>query len=301
VLDRSALAALGVDDAVVDARRELDGADAVAFLAALPALSTRWERHFGLTGARLAPGGALSAVLSCTRVADGRRVMLKLVAPHARSGAAEAAALAAWGGVGACALLAASDDGAALVLEAIEPGSAVEPGEDDEADARRAGALLATLRAAAGSPPAAVPDGARELEWRFGRARRWIDEGRASAPVSRAKLDGAARDAVELHRTAPRALCHGDFLDKNILLARDRRWRAIDPMPCAGDPCLDAGFWALHHRPGVAVRERCVRVAAAAGLDGGRVWRWARAFAATEAVLDVDGERARGHVRTLDG
>ena len=116
-----------------------------------------------------------------------------------------------------------------------------------------------------------------------------------------AELDAATGAAAELHATAVRALCHGDFLDKNILLGRDRRWWAIDPMPCIGDPCLDAAFWALHHRPGSDVRGRCGLIAAAAGLDGGRVWRWARALAAAEAALDVGRGRAAGHLRTLRG
>ena len=298
MLDRAGLAALGVDDTVIATRGTLDGVDALAFLARLPELAARWERHFGLSGGQVMPGGALSAVLACERLSDGRAVVLKLSAPHAQSALAEGAALAAWGGVGACELLACDDHGEALVLERIEPGAAVEPG-DDQRDARAAAELLALLHRRTVAPGGDIPDAATALAWRFGRAHRWLDEGRAVAAVTRAELDEAVRNAGELQQGADRALCHGDFLDKNILLDRHGRWRAIDPMPCIGDSCLDAAFWALHHRPGVEVRERCDLVAGAAGLDRRRVWRWARAFAASEAALDIGPGRADGHLRTL--
>jgi len=297
VLDRAALLDLGVDDVVVATRRRLDGEPAIAFLAALPTLAARWQRRFGLTGGRVMGGGALSAALACTRLADGRPVVLKLCAAHAPGARAEAAALAAWGGAGACALLDASAGATALVLERIEPGGAVEASDDERADARRAGELLALLHRP--PPPAAVPDGAPALDWRFPRARRWVAAGLAAAPVSPDQLDAAAVEARALHESGRRVLCHGDFLDKNILRDGARAWRAIDPMACVSDPCRDAGFWALHHRPGTAVRERCRLVAGAAGLDPDRVWRWALAFAATEAVLDIGPGRAESHLRVL--
>jgi streptomycin 6-kinase len=297
VLDRAALANLGVDDALVAMRRRLDGERAIAFLAQLPELAAVWQHRLGLAGGRVMGGGALSAALSCTRIADRRPVVLKLSAAPAPGARSEAAALAAWDGVGACALLEASADATALVLERIEPGSAVHASGDERADARRAGELLALLHRR--PPPAAVPDGAPDLDWRFPRAQRWVAAGLAAAPVSPGELDAATAAARTLHESGPRVLCHGDFLDKNILCDGAGGWRAIDPMACASDPCRDAGFWALHHRPGTAVRERCGLVAAAAGLDADRVWRWALAFAATEAVLDVGPERAQQHLRVL--
>jgi streptomycin 6-kinase len=298
VLDRAALAALGVDDTVIARRQQLDGDRALAFLAGLPARVARWQGEWGLGDLRLMAGGALSAVLAGRRLADGRAAMLKLSALDAHSAVAEAAALAAWDGVGACALLAAGEGSTALLLAAIEPGDAVTPSGDDAVDAADAGGLLALLHRPLPTP-AGVPDGAGELGWRFGRARRWLDEGRAVAAVAPHELEAAARAAGALHRSGGRALCHGDFLDKNLLLDAGRRWWAIDPLPCIGDPCMDAGFWALHHRPGIAVRDRCDLIAAAGGMDPQRVWRWASAFAAAEAVLDVDGGRAESHLRTL--
>ena len=300
VLDRDALAALGVDDELIATRRRLEGERALAFLAALPELAARRQAQFGLTGGRMMAGGALSAVLACTRIADARPVVLKLLACDGDGdGDAQAAALALWNGAGACALLAVSDDRAALLLDAIEPGTAAQAGQDEPADARRAAGLLALLQRDPREVPVAIPDAAVTLAWRFDRASRFVADGRAFAAVTPAELDAGRRATAALLATASHTLCHGDFLDKNILLDGDGSWWAIDPMPCIGDPCLDAAFWALHHRPGNGVADRCDRIAAAAGLDSGRVTAWARAFAATEAALDNGPGRAAAHLRVL--
>ena len=221
MLDRAALASLGVDDALIETRRRLDGEDALAFLARLPDLVRSRERELGLAGSRIMAGGALSAVLACTRVVDRRPVVLKLSVAGA---AAEAAALTTWAGSGACALLAASEDETALVLDAIRPGRAVAPSGDESADALAAARLLALLRRPPAGLPGAIPDGAAALRWRFGRAARWIAEGRAAAGVSRDEFDDAAAAAAELHATATPMLCHGDFLGKNILIDGAGRW-----------------------------------------------------------------------------
>ena len=296
MLDRAALSALGVDESTVALRERLDGVDAHAFLAALPALVARWQDRFGLHGARLLGGGALSAAFACVRLVDAAPVVLKLSAPHAPGVGAEAAALAAWGGEGACALLDAAADGEALLLERIEPGTPASAA-DDASDARAAAALLGTLHAV--PPPSAVPTWQLEGDWRFERARTWVATGRAVAAVTLAELDEAGRTARELHDSGSRVLCHGDFLDKNLLLDGARGLRAIDPMPCVSDRSRDAAFWALHHQPGVYVGERCELVARAAGLDGARVRRWALAFAATEAALDIAPGAAQRHLGFL--
>ncbi len=295
--DRAALAALGVDDATIALRERLDGANARAFLADLPGLAAQWQQRLGLADGRIMPGGVLSAVLACRQLSDGRLVALKLSGAHAASSRAEAAALRAWNGIGAPALRWASDDGRVIVLDVIEPGTPVIP-RDDRQDSERSGALIRALhRKAPDSIPNVIPDAEHELGWRFGRAHKLLD-GRSHARglVSHADIDTAHRAALQLHQHAPATvMCHGDLVDKNILIDATGAWRAIDPRPCLGDPCLDAGFWALAHRPGLAVRRRCALTAAAAGLDAERVWAWARAFATSEAVLVTDPIRARAH------
>ncbi len=297
-LDCQALGALGVDDELIAKRERLDGERALEFLAQLPALAARWQSRLDLEDGRIMPGGVLSAALACRRRRDGATVVLKLSAPGVASARAEAAALAAWNGVGACALEYATDDGSVLLLEAIVPGRPVGPGDDDCDDARRAGELLAQLhRLPATGIPAAIPPAAKELQWRFERAHRQLD---GSSPgkglIGHDQLDEAYRAALELDRQcASRVMCHGDFLNKNILIDTQGAWRAIDPRPCLGDPCLDAAFWCLTHRPGEQTRERCELLAAAAGLNPDRLWSWVLAFAVSETVLVTDLPRALAH------
>jgi streptomycin 6-kinase len=295
-MDRSALAELGVDEGLIEKRQRLDGELALAFLAELPELVARWQDHLGLRDARVMPGGVLSAALMCRRE-DGSPVVLKLSSPAAGNARAEAEALRIWNGVGAPALLFEADRGRVMLLQAICPGDAVEP-EDDRADAHRAAELLGALHRA---PPAGIPDATDELRWRFKRAHEKLDgPSYARDLVSHQDLDHAYRAAVQLHNHRVRTvLCHGDFINKNLLVDENAAWWAIDPRPVLGDPCLDAAFWALAHRPGAAVRERCELIADAARLDPRRVWRWARAFAVSEAVLVTDPNRARAHHSVL--
>ncbi len=303
-LDRPALGALGVDDKLIAKRERLDGERALRFLAQLPALAAHWQSRLDLYSARIMPGGVLSAALACKRLSDEATVVLKLSAPNVASTRAEAAALAAWDGVGACALLYATEGGSVLLLRAIQPGHAVRPGDGDREDARRAGELLTVLhRLPAGRIPAAIPAAAHELQWRFERAHQQLD---GSSPgkelISHGQIDDAYRAALALDRQCRRkVMCHGDFLNKNILLDADGAWCAIDPRPCLGDPCLDAAFWCLTHRPGERVRERCELVADAAGLDADRLWSWVVAFVVSETVLVTDLPRARAHHRLLMG
>lgn len=291
-----------MDDELIAKRERLDGERALAFLAQLPELAAHWQSCLDLDGGRIMPGGVLSAALACRRRRDGATLVLKLSAQGAASARAEAAALAAWNGVGACALQYANNDGSVMLLEAIVPGGPVRPGEDDREDARRAGELLALLhRLPAKDIPAAIPPATYELEWRFERAHRQL-EGRSSGKglISHDQLDEAYRATLELVRQCARnVMCHGDFLNKNILIDNEGTWRAIDPRPCLADPCLDAAFWCLTHRPGERVRERCELIARAAGLDPDRLWSWVRAFAVSEIALVTDRSRALAHHRLL--
>ncbi len=296
-MDRGALAELGVDDRLIQKRERLDGERAVAFLTELPTLAAYWQARLGLRDGRVMPGGVLGAALLCRNCSDGTPAVLKLSAPAAGSARAEAAALRLWHGIAAPALRFEADEGRVMLLDAICPGDSVEP-SDDPADARRAAELLRRLHRAPGS---AFPDATDELRWRFERAHEKLDgPSHARGLISHRDLERAHQAALGLHAGRTQTvLCHGDFINKNILVDGLGGWWAIDPRPCAGDPCLDAGFWALAHRPGVAVKRRCELVAGAAGLDPERVWLWAQAFAVSESVLVTDSDRARAHHSVL--
>jgi streptomycin 6-kinase len=64
---------------------------------------------------------------------------------------------------------------------------------------------------------------------------------------------------------------------------------AIDPEPAVGDPHFDAALWALTHRPGEGVQERCAVLAVLLGLDEARLWSWCLALAVAEVALDLPG------------
>lgn len=244
---------------------------------------------WGLTIESFCGGGSLSCVLACAGP-DGSPLVLKLLAPWAHdANRAEALALAAWQGFGVVALLESSPDGRALLLERVVPGTAFGPSCDERRDCGQVAKLLEVVRrvpAVRGLPPLAVAVGGR-----FARARRAAVE-RECVPDR--ELAVAQRRAVELAGTARRAcVVHGDAQNKNLLLdGAGSRLVAIDPEPSLGDMHFDAALWALTHRPGEGVAERCALLADLLGLDADRLWSWCRALAVAEVALDVP-ERAQ--------
>ena len=197
--------------------------------------------------------------------AGRRRAVLKIGSwPRTHD---EIAALRIWGGSGAPALLDADEELRALLLERIEPG---DHPVDAPAEAVAAVLRLAARRAAAGVPPLAQTVRERlELALRDGRA-------------SEQKTSWACTKVTELERgPAATVLLHGDLDERNLLVCRRRGLCAIDPLPCAGDPAYDAGYWVHgNRRPGR--RARLEAIVAATGLERARVRDWA-------AVVGVHG------------
>jgi streptomycin 6-kinase len=238
------------------------------------------------------PGGSLSCVLACRR-ADGSRVVLKLLAPWAVEAiASEALALSAWSGYGAVELLERTPDGNALLLARVSPGRSFVPSGNDGDDCNR---VAQTLRALAVAPVATgLPVLTVAVHARFERARAGARD--RGAWVGADSLDAAERRAVELAQSAARRTAvHGDAQNKNLLVdGASGALVAIDPEPSVGDPHFDPALWALTHRPGVGVRERCAVLAGVLDLDEARLWSWCHALAVAEVALDLP-ERAVAH------
>jgi streptomycin 6-kinase len=238
------------------------------------------------------PGGSLSCVLACRR-ADGSSVVLKLLAPWAAEAIAfEALALSAWQGCGVVGLLERTADGRALLLARVDSGRSFVPSGEDGGDCER---VARTLRALAVAPAVAgLPALSVAVHARFERAR--VATRSRGAWVDADALDAAERWAVELARSAARRTAvHGDAQNKNLLVdGASGALVAIDPEPSVGDPHFDAALWALTHRPGVGVRERCAVLAGLLDLDEARLWSWCRALAVAEVALDLP-ERALAH------
>jgi streptomycin 6-kinase len=269
----------------------LHGDDVVRrWLADAQVLAASCEEAWRLHIEGFLPGGSLSCVLAC-RGADSP-VVLKLLAPWAESIGTEALALAAWDGHGAVALLERTPDGRALLLSRVSPGCAFSPSGSDELDCER---VAGTLRVLASVPvPDALPALSDAVRARFARAR-----GMAAQPqswITAQDLEDAEQRAVALARSArDRGLVHGDAQDKNLLLSDPGGTLvAIDPEPSAGDRHFDPALWALTHRPGAGVRERCAALAGLLELDGTRLWEWCLVLAVAEVALEVE-DRARAH------
>lgn len=296
-LDLMALRALGIGERVIAEQHRLNGEAAMAFLAELPGLVSRWQEELELAGARLLPGGVLSAAFACR--CRGEAVVLKLSAAYATSARAEAAALGVWAGRGACRLRFATVDGHVMLLDAICPGRPPAPVGEAE-DARRAARLLGCLHRPL-PVPGTIPDARQELDWRFARAHALLDgPSHARGAISHPDIEEAHHRALGLQAERPvTVLCHGDFLDKNILVDGAGEWWAIDPRPCRGDPGMDAAFWALAHRRGRGAAARAAAIAATAGLDRDRVEAWMRVFAVPEAVLARTRDRALAYLELL--
>jgi streptomycin 6-kinase len=242
------------------------------------------------------PGGSLSCVLACQR-ADGSRLVLKLLAPWADAAiASEALALAAWKGCGVVELVERTADGRALLLRRVDSGGAFVPSGNDGDDCER---VAQTLRALALAPAVAgLPALGTAVHARFERARVGARDRRAW--VSADGLDAAESRAVELAGSAGRRMAvHGDAQNKNLLVdGVGGALVAIDPEPSVGDPHFDPALWALTHRPGVGVRERCAVLADLLELDEARLWSWCHALAVAEVALDLP-ERALAHRELL--
>jgi len=219
-------------------------------------------------------GGHRSEVFAC-RAEGGREVVLKFPAGSAE---AEVAALRAWCGSGAAVrLLDADVELGALLLERLRPATPLNGIEDDAAIGVAAG-LLRGLHAA-------DPSGLRlrTLEHAYLAHERETLAFAERSAAGVVLLPAARAAAARLCATAGRSvLLHGDFLDKN-LLADGASYVAIDPVPCIGDPCADAGFFAACRQPVTAIWERAAALAARLGEDPARAVRWAAVWAVHEA------------------
>jgi streptomycin 6-kinase len=253
---------------------------------ALAGLAERWRLEFG----EPIPRGSVSVVFRC-RLADGRRAVLKASPDRARL-AFEATALGAWDTAHTPAVYALDEAVAALLIEAIEPGTPLVAPPPMESVAE----LLRALHDN-GVPDPSYPTVERRVRDLFDSSIKlyeWHPELASRVPPD---LYGRGRNhALKLARDdLPAVLLHGDLTPANVLDGgAGRGLVAIDPAPCLGDAAFDAVDLVVWQADDLATIEtRAGRLAAAAGLDAGRVLDWCAAFAGMCAL-----ERAsRGDTR----
>jgi streptomycin 6-kinase len=213
---------------------------------------------------------------------DGVRAMLKVaVAEEERRGAH---LMVWWRGDGAARVLAHADD--ALLMEWVPGGSLAElarAGADDEAS-RIACAVAARLHARRDPPPRAVVPLARWFE-ALGPAAARHGGLLAHAHATARELLATPRDVVVLHGD----LHHGNVLDGGPA----RGWLAIDPKGLYGERGFDfANLFcnpdhAIATAPGRLARQ-ATTVAAAAGIERGRLVRWILAYAGLSAAWSLE-------------
>lgn len=242
-----------------------------------------FEPHLSRWG--LAPDGE-SVVTHSSRLLPVRRagvpLMLKVaLAPEERAGAR---LMAWWAGDGAARVL--EHQGDALLMErATGPGSLAEMargGRDDEASRVLCAAAAGLHAPRKHPPPALVP------------LDRWFRALEPAAAAHGGVLSRSANAAREL-LAGPRdvVVLHGDLHHQNVLDFGPRGWLAIDPKGLVGERGFDfANLFCnpdprMATAPGRLARQADV-VAAAAGLERGRLLRWILAFAGLSAAWSLE-------------
>ena len=202
------------------------------------------------------------------------------LAPAAKAGW-EAAALHVWQGRGAALAKAFDPVTGALLLERIVPGSHL-PQSDPEAGARVAAEALAALHGAGVDAAWTFPNLADRFDGLIGFGTP-VSERYEPDAIGWQYLDAARAAGVGLCAAGgPRALLHGDFLNKNLLRG-PAGYVAVDPLPMLGDPCCDVGFFAASYRPAMHVERVACLTAEQLGYDAERAARWTAVWAVNEA------------------
>ena len=233
-------------------------------------------RPFGLSRhSFVAPAGD-GAVLKVTPAADGESDQ-------------EADALALWAGDGAVQLLRHDAKRRALLLERAWPGEDIS-----RLSERRATEIAVATGLRLWKPAPAPP-------FRFvdDQVPLWLTRAQTGGPRS-AELLRAARRLYDPDAGGRSILVHGDFHHHNILAAGAGHV-AIDPKPMLGGPEFDVAsfLWnPLHARMSREVAEGRLAAFAAAGLDQGRMRRWA---VIRGAYLGADEHEAAVLLALLDG
>jgi streptomycin 6-kinase len=272
--------------------------------AQIPALALGLAGRWGLSLGEAFPAGNSSVAIRCTR-SDGTPAVLKL-SPDLPVVAEQVQTLRLFAVGGRVpAVLAADVAAGAVLLELIEPGTTA--GELQPPPSAREWASLLSALHTVPVPPGYPHDLRAQCQGFFDRIGRRVAEPEIGRWVTAADVArGAERYEALLATGSARVLLHGDLhlanvLDGGVLSAgaldgnvpdggAARRLVAIDPRACVGDPCFDAVDYLLDGagRDGTdGIDARCAALAAASGLDAGRLHDWCRAVAPIVAIMHL--------------
>jgi streptomycin 6-kinase len=287
--------------------------------AGLPALARSFAARWTLDLGEPFPAGNSSVAIRCTR-SDGSPAVLKL-SPDLPVVAEQVTTLKLFGASDRVpAVLAADLPAGAVLLELIEPGTTASELQPPPSTRDWAGLMTALHRVPV--PPGYPRDLRAQCEGFFDRIGGRVAEPEVGRQVSAADVArGAIRCEALLSTETTRVLLHGDLhlanvldggvldggvldggvvdgsvLDDGVLDGgvvdggAPRRLVAIDPRACVGDPCFDAVDYLLDGagRDGMdGIDARCAGLAAASGLDAGRLHDWCRAIAPIMAIINL--------------
>jgi streptomycin 6-kinase len=231
-------------------------------------LVQEWE----LRPLQVLSGGSMSLCIKCAD-ADGALLVLKIPA-SIDGGAAEIAALRAWGGNGAARVIRTDRATSAMLMNYLGEVGQGGYGLDDIIDLAE--------RLHQGDPGGyefgTVDDNlTRRISWATDRFR---EDG-----YERHKGDLALAEklVVELVFSGDAlVLLHGDLQAKNLILSGDEL-TAVDPLPVLGPALFDVAFWiakSVHQHPTLHYVHRVAELRP--GLDAEALLRWTWALAVLE-------------------
>ncbi|MBA4865867.1 hydroxyurea phosphotransferase [Streptomyces sp. PSKA54] len=258
-----------VPDELVATQTRFNGADGLAFVAALPGRAAEFLERWGLRTDGPVMYGMCALVLPVVRDADGSQAVLKLQYLDEES-VGEPVALRVWGGDGAVRLLEYDDVTGTLLLERLDSARMLTTVPDSRAAVLVIAELLARLTAV----PA--PEGMRRLG---DIAERMLERVPGAVPqvpdpADRRLLEDCAAAVREVAGEPGDRLLHWDLHYDNVLAADREPWLAIDPKPLAGDPGFEL-FPALDNRfDADEVRWRFDAMTEVLGLDRKRARAW---------------------------
>jgi streptomycin 6-kinase len=275
-------------------RIALHGADALAWLDALPGLIERTSEQWSLNVLPPFDGLSYNYVAPAVR-ANGMPVVLKISYPGLDFGHETAATRAFAGRM--CARLLEVDDVASMTLiERVEPGEKLFVLEDDAAEVSIAATIMRGLRC----PP---PD-----DHEFPMASDWLNDALEPSTLPGRKqempwIDRALSHIAEIAQDGePQLLLHGDLHHMNILSGRREPWLAIDPHGVVGDAAWEIAPFLinnLEHFPASdwprVIRRRADQFAEELALDRRRVYAWSAVRCIQSAFWSlVDGKPPDG-------
>jgi streptomycin 6-kinase len=240
------------------------------WLERVPDLLSECAEEWELSLGEPYPAGAAGYVVRA-ELPDGAPVVLKIIYPH-REAEHEAAALAAWDGVGAVRLLAYDETRWAMLLERCEPGTLLARIDPGEAVGVLIG-LLPRIWLDAAEPFRPLADEA--AWWADYLPGEWESAGR---PFERALLDDVIDRLESLSASqGEQVLLHQDLHGDNVLAAEREPWLVIDPKPLLGEREFAIAPIVRDFELGHSKREtlhRFDRLTAELGLDRERARGW---------------------------